>query len=97
MMRARKAPDRGGIVNTYALQKIAAGYGEETRSAAATTTRARQARRERHAESRPHAAADLAGSGDLGGRGGRGGRGGFLADAVPQPRESVETVTRRAA
>jgi hypothetical protein len=68
----------------YALQKIAAGYVEETRSEAAATTRARQARRERHAESLHDVA-------------GRGGRGGVLAGPVPRPRESEETVTRRAA
>jgi hypothetical protein len=87
-------------VNTYALQKIAAGYGEESRSAAATTTRARQARRERHAESLPDAAAGLVGSGRLSGlasRAGRAGRAGFLAGPVPRPRESEETVTHRAA
>ena len=84
-------------MNTYALQKIATGYGEETRSAAAATTRARQARRERHAESRHDVAAGLVGSGGLSGRAGRGGRGGFLAGPVPHPRESEETVTRRAA
>jgi len=81
-------------VNTYALQKIVAGYGVETRSAAAATTRARQARRERHAESRHDVAAGPATSGDLSGRGGRGG---FVAGPVPRPRESEETVTRRAA
>jgi hypothetical protein len=94
------APDRGGTLNAYALQKIAAGYGEETRSAAAATTRARQARRERHAESLHDEAAGLVGSGGLSGRagrGGRGGRGGFLAGPVPRPRESQETVTHRAA
>jgi hypothetical protein len=74
-------------LNTYALQKIAAGYGEEKRSAAAATTRARQARRERHAESLPDAAAGLVGSGRLSG----------LAGPVPRPRESEETVTHRAA
>jgi hypothetical protein len=90
----------------YALQKIAAGYVEETRSEAAATTRARQARRERHAESLHDVAGGLVGSGDLSGRAGqgdragragRGGRGGFLAGPVPRPRESEETVTRRAA
>jgi hypothetical protein len=84
-------------LNAYALQKIAAGYGEETRSAAAATTRARQARRERHAESLHDVAAGLVGSGDLSDRAGRGGRGGFLAGPVPRPRASEETVTRRAA
>ena len=78
-------------MNTYALQKIATGYGVQTRSAAAATTRARQARRERHAESRHDVAAGLVGSGGLSGRGG------FLAGPVPHPRESEETVTRRAA
>lgn len=78
-------------MNTYALQKIAAGYGEETRSAAATTTRARQARRERHAEYLHDVAAGPSGSGGLGGRRG------LLAGPVPRPRESEETVTRRAA
>jgi hypothetical protein len=80
----------------YALQKIAAGYGVQTRWEAATTTRARQARRECHAESL-HAAAGLAGSGVLSVRGGRGGRRGLLAGPVPRPRESEETMTRRAA
>jgi hypothetical protein len=91
------APDRGGIVNTYALQKIVAGYGEETRSAAAATTRARQARRERHAEILHDVPAGPAISGSLSGRAGRGGRGGFLAGPAPRPRESDETVTHRAA
>jgi hypothetical protein len=87
-------------MNTYALQKIAAGYGQEMRSEAAATTRARQARRERHAESLPDVATGPATSGGLTGRAGRtgrGGRGGFLAGPVPRPRESEETVTRRAA
>jgi hypothetical protein len=78
-------------MNTYALQKIAAGYGRERRSAAAATTRARQARRERHAES-PH---DVAAG--LGGLRGPRGRGGLQAGVVPQPRESEETMTHRAA
>jgi hypothetical protein len=84
----------------YALQKIAADYGVQTRSAAAATTRARQARRERHAESLHDVAAGLVGPGSLSGRdgqGGRGGRGGFLAGPVPRPRASEETVTHRAA
>jgi hypothetical protein len=72
-------------LNTYALQKIAAGYGVQTRSEAATTTRARQARRARRAGSRPDAAA------------GPVGRGGFLPGPIPRPRESEETMTRRAA
>jgi hypothetical protein len=87
-------------VNTYALQKIVAGYGEETRSAAAATTRARQARRERHAEILHDVPAGPAISGSLSGRGGRGGRagrGGLLVGPAPRPRESDETVTRRAA
>jgi hypothetical protein len=84
-------------LNTYALQKIAAGYGEETRSAAATATRARQAWRERHAESLHDFAADAAGPAGSGGLSGRGGRRGLLAGPVPRPRESEETVTRRAA
>jgi hypothetical protein len=90
-------------MNTYALQKIATGYGQEMRSAAATRTRARQARRERHAESLRDVAAGLGGLGGLGGphgprgQGGRGGRGGLVAGAVPRPRESEETVTHRAA
>jgi hypothetical protein len=78
-------------LNTYALQKIAAGYGEERRSAAATTTRARQARRERHAESLHDVAVGPARLG------GSRGRRGLLASPVPSPRESEETVTRRAA
>jgi len=73
------------------MQKIAAGYGVQTRSEAATTTRARQARRERHAESRLDGAAGLARLG------GRGARGGLVAGAVPRPRESQDTMTRRAA
>jgi hypothetical protein len=80
-------------LNAYALQKIAAGYGEETRSAAAATTRVRQARRERHAQSLPDASYGPAGWRGLSGRGGRG----FLAGPVPRPRESEETMTRRAA
>jgi hypothetical protein len=72
-------------MNSYALQKIAASYGEERRSAVAATTRVRRAR---HAESWPEAAAGL---------GGRGRRGGLVAGAVPRPRESRETMTRRAA
>jgi hypothetical protein len=71
-------------MNSYALQKIAATYREERRSAVAAATRVRRAR---HAESRPEAAAGLA---RLGGRGRRG-------VAVPHPRESQETMTRRAA
>jgi hypothetical protein len=78
-------------LNTYALQKIATGYGVQTRSAAAATTRARQARRARRAASLVDANAGL------GGGTGRGGRGGFLAGAVPRPRESQEAMTRRAA
>jgi hypothetical protein len=81
----------------YALQKIAAGYGVQTRSAAAATTRARQARRERHAESLHDVAAGPATLGGLSGRAGRGGRVGFLAGPVPRPRESEETATRHAA
>ena len=90
-------------MNTYAMQKIAAGYGEETRSAAATTTRARQARHERHAESLHDVAAGPAGAGGLISRGGLSGRGirhgrhGLLTGPVPHRRESGETVTRRAA
>jgi hypothetical protein len=87
-------------LNAYALQKIAAGYGEESRSAAATATRARQARRERRDESLPDAAAGLVGSGRLSGlasRAGRASRAGFLAGPVPRPRESEKTVTDRAA
>jgi hypothetical protein len=75
-------------MNSYALEKIAASYGEERRSAVAATTRVRRAR---HAECRPEAAAGLA---RLGGRGRRGGLG---AGPVPRPRESQETMTRRAA
>jgi hypothetical protein len=78
-------------LNTYALQKIAAGYGEESRTAAATTTRVRQARRERHAESLHDVAV---GPADLGGPRGRRG---LMAGPVPRPRESEETMTRRAA
>jgi hypothetical protein len=81
-------------LNTYALQKIAAGYGVQTRSEAATTTQARQARRERHTESLHDVAAGPAGSRVLSGRGGRRG---LLAGPVPRPRESQDTVTRRAA
>jgi hypothetical protein len=71
-------------MNTYVLQKIAASYGQETRSAAAATTRARQARRARHTGVLPRAAGPV-------------GRGGFLAGGVPRPRESAELITRRAA
>ena len=81
-------------MNTYAMQKIAAGYGVQTRSEAATTTRARQARRERHTESLHDVAAGLAGSRVLSGRSGRRG---LLAGPVPRPRESQDTMTRRAA
>jgi hypothetical protein len=84
-------------LNTYALQKIAAGYGVQTRSEAATTTQARQARRERHTESLHDVAAGPPGSRVLSGLSGRGGRRGLLAGPVPRPRESQDTVTRRAA
>jgi hypothetical protein len=72
-------------LNTYAMQKIAADYGVQTRSVAATTTQARQARRDRHAQPLHDVAA------------GSGGRRGWLAGPVPRPREAEETVTRRAA
>jgi hypothetical protein len=72
-------------MNAYALEKIAASYGREMRSAAAATGRARKARRARHTESLPDVAA------------GPGSREGFLAGAVPRPRESEEAMTHRAA